>query len=227
MQVWTVARGRRRGASGSPSGRRRREAVSTPVRSSFMTRSRTWRPRSARARGRGSPWRRRPHPSAMCTALLRGPRRDLTEARRSARPGMTASSLLTTHSPLPPTSYSYFLPPTSYFLLPTSYFLLPTSYFLLPTSYFLLPTSYFLLPTSYFLLPTSYFLLPTPHFLLPTPTHSPLPTPHSLPPYSPFPSVSSNRTTSPRDGASSVPSHMTMLPRTMVPTGQPVTVTPS
>ena len=36
-----------------------------------------------------------------------------------------------------------------------------------------------------------------------------------------------NRTASPVDGAVSSPSHITRRPRTIVPTGQPVTVLPS
>lgn len=40
-------------------------------------------------------------------------------------------------------------------------------------------------------------------------------------------SVSRNRTGSPRDGVVSSPCHITLAPRTKVPTGQPVTRTPS
>ena len=40
-------------------------------------------------------------------------------------------------------------------------------------------------------------------------------------------SASANRTASPRAGAVSSPSHITTCPRTIVPTGQPVTFLPS
>ncbi len=40
-------------------------------------------------------------------------------------------------------------------------------------------------------------------------------------------SVSRNRTGSPVDGASTSPCHITRRPRTKVPTGQPLTLTPS
>ncbi len=39
--------------------------------------------------------------------------------------------------------------------------------------------------------------------------------------------VSENRTAAPTEGVTSSPSHITRWPRTMVPTGHPVTVTPS
>lgn len=45
--------------------------------------------------------------------------------------------------------------------------------------------------------------------------------------YTPYSSASRNRMGWPIEAVTSSPCHITVLPRTMVPTGQPVTVTPS
>lgn len=51
--------------------------------------------------------------------------------------------------------------------------------------------------------------------------------PREPPPHLDWGNASSNTTASPRDGPTSAPCHITVRPRRIVPTGQPVTVTPS